>query len=477
MNKRLKLVAMGCAVIALLMSLITVQTSPTAWQDESQILAFGAGFLDSAQGKDYVLNNANESKPAFCFVGAALSFLTWITIPGVFGHRYLMLLIALMSSGLIYLLTRRRLGDMIAMLLAGAWIFEPSLCQSYRGGRLDILAFFFILSSLFFWQARKKETSSKMRNTLVMLSGMSLMMAQLTWISTILCLPFLFVVLFIEFERGNQSYTSLGREILLFGLGGCLLAFVVFLMASEHLSEAMTVMVEAPKRQTSAERFDNSFTSLFAAGKWSIATLLTALASIGVASQNRERIVLFMGTLVTLGLVILTRAYVHRFIYALPMLFLCIYVGMGNGFISNRARLLSIGLLLCVGMAISGVARNLNAIHKRNNRDYSSVTAMIDQLNVQRGDRVYDATWQLYLASKNRFQPVRYWGNPYGVDLNAETNAMAGCDWIFLPVNRPDSVARFLSELGFEESFHSTPSFAYGPYSVWQLTERGPRNR
>ena len=93
MNKRLKLVAMGCAVIALLMSLVTVQTSPTAWQDESQILAFGAGFLDSAQGKDYVLNNANESKPAFCFVGAALSFLTWITIPGVFGHRYLMLLI------------------------------------------------------------------------------------------------------------------------------------------------------------------------------------------------------------------------------------------------------------------------------------------------------------------------------------------------------------------------------------------------
>ena len=136
---------------------------------------------------------------------------------------------------------------------------------------------------------------------------------------------------------------------------------------------------------------------------------------------------------------------------------------MGNGFISNRARLLSIGLLLCVGMAISGVARNLNAIHKRNNRDYSSVTAMIDQLNVQRGDRVYDATWQLYLASKNRFQPVRYWGNPYGADLNAETNAMAGCDWIFLPVNRPDSVAKFLSELGFEESFHSTPSFAYGP--------------
>ena len=39
-------------------------------------------------------------------------------------------------------------------------LFEPSLCQSYRGGELDILAFFFILSSLFFWKARKKETSS-----------------------------------------------------------------------------------------------------------------------------------------------------------------------------------------------------------------------------------------------------------------------------------------------------------------------------
>ena len=169
-------------------------------------------------------------------------------------------------------------------------------------------------------------------------------------------------MLFIEFERGNQSYTSLGREILLFGLGGCLLAFVVFLMASEHLSEAMTVMVEAPKRQTSAERFDNSFTSLFAAGKWSIATLLTALASIGVASQNRERIVLFMGTLVTLGLVIPTRhmctaSFTH---------FLCCFLHlcrMGNGFIPNRVRLLSI-VSLCVGLAISGVARNLNAIHK-----------------------------------------------------------------------------------------------------------------
>ena len=141
MNKRLKLVAMGCAVIALLMSLITVQTSPTAWQDESQIFAFGAGFLTRPKGKDYVLNNANESKPVHCFVGAALSFLTWITIPGVFGHRYLVLLIALMSSGLITFLTRRRLGDMIAMLLAGAWIFEPSLCRSYRGGRLNIRPF------------------------------------------------------------------------------------------------------------------------------------------------------------------------------------------------------------------------------------------------------------------------------------------------------------------------------------------------
>ena len=48
--------------------------------------------------------------------------------------------------------------------------------------------------------------------------------------------------------------------------------------------------------------------------------------------------------------------------------------------------------------------------------------------------------------------------------------------WLRLDLStcQPPGLSRkFLSELGFEESFHSTPSFAYGPYSVWQLTERG----
>lgn len=477
MTKQLRLVAIGGAVIALFMSLLTLQSSPTAWQDESQILAFGAGFLDSPQGRDYVLDDSNMSKPAFCFGGAALAFLSWSWIPGVFGHRYLMLLFALMSSWLLYLLTRRRAGNLFAILLASAWMYEPSLCQSYRGGRLDILAFLLILGSLFFWQTRKNMLSSKMRNLLAMLSGMSLMLAQLTWISTILCLPFLFVALYVEFNRGNQPYASLGKEILLFGLGGCLLASIVFVIASEHMTEALNVMFEAPKNQTSLIRFDNSITSLTIAGKWSFVTLLSAFVSIGITEQHRERIVLTIGVLLTLALVVFTRAYVHRFIYALPILFLCMYVGMDNGNISEKAKLIFIGIPVCFGIAISGFTRSVNALIYSNDRDYTQVTTLIDKLNIQQSDKVYDATWQLYLASKNRFHPVRYWGHPYGATLNADTNAMLGCDWVFLPIDRPDSVAQALAQQGFKESIQSTSALAYGPYSVWQQTEERRWNR
>ena len=477
MTKQLKLAAIGCAVIALFTSLLTVQTSPPAWQDESQILAFGAGFLDSPHGRDYVLDDSNLSKPAFCFGGAALAFLSWSWIPGVFGHRYLMLLFALLSSWLIYMLTRRWTGKLLAILLACAWMFEPSLCQSYRGGRLDILAFFFILGSLFLWQTRLNMLSSKKRNALAMLAGMSLMLAQLTWISTMLCLPFLCVALYVELNRGNQSYASLGKEIFLFGLGGCLLASVVFAVASEHMMEALNVMSDAPTNQTSLKRFDKSIMSLASAGRWSFVTLLIAFVSIGITEQDRERIVLAIGTLLTLALVIFTRAYVHRFIYALPMLFLCICLGLNNGNIQTKAKLFFIGIPVCFGLAISGFTRSINALIYSNDRDYTQVTALIDELNIQPSDKVYDATWQLYLASKNRFHPVRYWGHQYGVTLDADTNAMLGCDWVFLPMDRPDSVAQALTQHGFRESIQTTSALAYGPYSVWQHTEEERRNR
>ena len=477
MTKHLKLAAIGCVVIALFTSLLTVQTSPPAWQDESQILAFGAGFLDSPHGGDYVLDDSNLSKPAFCFGGAALAFLSWSWIPGVFGHRYLMLLFALLSSWLIYMLTRRWTGKLLAILLACAWMFEPSLCQSYRGGRLDILAFFFILGSLFLWQTRLNMMSSKKRNALAMLAGMSLMLAQLTWISTILCLPFLCVALYVELNRGNQSYASLGKEIFLFGLGGCLLASVVFAVSSEHMMEALNVISDAPKNKTSFNRFDKSISSLASATKWSFATLLAAFVSICITEQHRERIVLAIGTLLTLALVIFTRAYVHRFIYALPMLFLCICVGLENRNIQKRVKLFILGIPVCFGIVISSFTRSINALIYSSERDYTQVTALIDQLNIQPSDKVYDATWQLYLASKNRFHPVRYWGDPYGATLSADKNAMLGCDWVFLPIDRPDSVARALSQQGFVESIESTSALAYGPYSVWQQTEGGRKNR
>ena len=51
--------------------------------------------------KDLSLTMQTNPNLHFVLLALALSFLTWITIPGVFGHRYLMLLIALMNSGLV----------------------------------------------------------------------------------------------------------------------------------------------------------------------------------------------------------------------------------------------------------------------------------------------------------------------------------------------------------------------------------------
>jgi hypothetical protein len=459
------------AFMSIVLSVFTVELSPPAWQDEAQILAFGAGVFNSPQGMNYVLDPSGTTTPALCFAGSALAYASWITLPGAFGHRYLMLAIAIVSAFLLYKVSSKNLGNFSATVFSLSWLFEPSLCQSYRGGRVDILALFLVLFSVAMWCGRKNSSSQITRLLKICGAGACLMLAELTWISTVLCLPFLFAVLYLEQLKNNQSLPSLVKDLILFGAAGLVLLCSAILAMPELFSEALSSTLGQSQNQISSIRISGFLPSLMEASKLSIATICAAVVSIVAIKNKNERLCLMIAIVSTLILVIATRAYVHRFVYALPMLFLIIHSGLSHPTITKDIKNVILGILAGVGILTSGLARNINALTLYEDRNYHNLKEAIDLIGVAPNETVYDGSWQLFLASKNYFRPIRYWGHTYGPSLAPDSNAMFQSDWVFLSIERPDSVATALMLNGYQERILTTKASAYGPYSVWHQHE------
>ena len=461
----------GVSLLTIALSIVTVEVSPPTWQDEAQILSFGAGVFHSPQGEDYVLDDSGTPIPALCFAGAAMAYASWIALPGEFGHRYFMMTIALLSAFLLYKLCYKRLGHFSAMLFSLSWLFEPSLCQSYRGGRVDILALFLVLLAVAIWLNRNCSSNSFMRVMKIGCAGACLMLAELTWISTVLCVPFLFAVLYLEHSRSNRLVSSLMNDLAVFTVAGLALLGLAILAKPDFFSEAFTSTLAPSQNHVSFKPLTSSFSAFFGASKLSLATLGVAGMSFLVVKKKNEQLCLLIATIVTFLLVVSTRAYIHRFVYSLPILFLCVYMGSGANSTSVGFKRIATGMLAIVGVLISGLARNINALVHFEDRNYRSVEQAITSLGIASDESIYDGTWQLFLASKNKFTPIRYWEHTYGPSLDPKSNEMLQCDWIVLPKELPDSVAEALEHSGYSERIVNPKARAYGPYSIWHQQE------
>lgn len=461
----------GVYLLTIVLSIITVEVSPIAWQDEAQILGFGAGVFHSPQGEGYVLDDSGNPIPALCFAGSAMAHAAWIVLPGRFGHRYLMMAIALLCAFLLYKISYKRLGHFSAMLFSLSWLFEPSLCQSYRGGRVDILALSLVLLCVAIWLNRNCSSNSFKRGLKIACAGACLMLAELTWISTVLCLPFLFAVLYLEQSRSKQPVASLIKDLAVFAGAGVTLLGVAVLTMPDFFSEAFSSTLDSSQNHAPSKSLIGSFSAFFGASKLSLATLGIAGMSFLVVKKKNDQLCLLIASIVTFLLVVATRAYIHRFVYTLPILFLCVYTGLSAKSTSTGFKRIATGILAIVGVLISGLARNVNALVHFDDRNYRSVEHAITSLGIASDESVYDGTWQLFLASKNRFTPIRYWEHTYGPSLDPKSNEMLQCDWVVLPKQLPDSVAEALAQSGYSERIVNLKARDYGPYSIWHQQE------
>jgi len=149
----------GVCLLISVTHLTTLNLSPEPWQDEVQIVDYGRHLFERRADAAATWNGKkDEPFYAISFIGCAASELAYRLAPGTpSGPRVLALLGALFSGTMLLVLGRRmRVDPLLCLLLATAWLLDPTLVQSYRGARLEGWACGLVFAALVLLASRER---------------------------------------------------------------------------------------------------------------------------------------------------------------------------------------------------------------------------------------------------------------------------------------------------------------------------------
>jgi hypothetical protein len=458
------------ALFGLVLSIITIGLSPIAWQDESQILSLGMSILGDENGSLYIALPQGGVAHTLAILGSALSYFSFEVVPGNWGHRFLALSFAIICGFLLYKISRVcKNNQLISTFLGVILLFEPSIAQSYRGGRVDTIAFSFILLAILLIV---KQNRQQLRRSIHILTGASIVLAMLSWTSALIVTPFIFLFFLHENLRfSRDGFTEFFLKDLVYcSIGGAFVSATAYLISPDYLIAAIHNTSQDISNMSSLSRIGAGLQNTVGAGLLSLPVIGPILFIFFLFWRiNRHLLITFAGLGITYLLAAYTGMYVHRLIYViLPFLALCATLDLSHTSYPIVKPILCFAALYAFG--VTGVTRNYVALTQEDARSYANAVKMINNLGVKRGELVYDGTWHFFLGSKQAgYLPMQFWGKQLG-NLQDSSNPITLADWIILPSDFIREDVETLLAAGYSERRVSTFS-QFGDYIVLQKIE------
>lgn len=444
-------------------SLYNIGLTPVAWQDEVQIVDLGNVVLDREFEESAVIRHTEgERHHIFSFLGPVANNIAFHGLPGYFGHRVIQILFGVFGALMLYVISRNRLGGFVGAAVALLWFTEPSFVQSYRGGRVDAMAMFFVLLSG--WLSQSDESWNSRKQFLSdVVAGISFGLAVFSWVSAVICLPYVAYSMFMG--QKSLSVVKIIKKLASFGLGGLLCVLVWYLLNPEYLEVSLKhTLLDASSvaGSSSGGAIRDSLLKLWSASKMSfplVFLLIWFLVSQKIAVRRKivDVVVIILSVLIVFQL----RMYVHRWIYCLPVFFAILTSRLSP--IKNDSLPVPMVLVVIAQVLISLVARDGLALAERTNRDYGKVLDAVQVLGIAEGDVVYDESWSFYFASKScGYHVRRFWDssvNPENIFI------LDGVDWFICAKTEPR-----LSDALIDEGFHLvSKEIDSGSHPEWEV--------
>ena len=397
-------------LVSALVQISVLGFSPPLQQDEVQIVDFGRIALQS--DTDWALTwNVGEERPVSVipYLGPVLQELAFrVTQPSHFGPRLLALLGAMFAGTCLlgWFLVRGTPG-IAALILASAFLLDPTFSTSYREARVDSWAFASALLACWLLRiAISNELKYRYKLVVVALAGAALAAAPFFWPSAFMLVPlvlleFTYLLRAQVMTGGDKRYPGLIPVSSAFVAGGSLasvvLLFPVFLNWDSHLSGLQFAL----SVQQHSATLPSSLFDLVA-----VYEPLIALAALAALVFKRE-----WGLLLVLCMAIVlmyqTRIYPQRLIYLLPYVF-TIIAGAATVAWSNDRRFWSkaimsrvMAFLLIWNGSLVLVIRPAIAFHEKASSD---LTLMMPALKSAIGTgpfRVLLEDWAAYYSARN----------------------------------------------------------------------------
>ena len=405
-----RLWAAGVILVAAISS-FTLATSSPAWFDEVMIVEWGRIALDHGDTDLSICLRSDSRRPyqAYQVFGTGLQELAYeLTAPSNVGPHAAAFLAAIAASALFFsLMLGTGVPGPLALGLSLGLLLDPLFAQSYRGARVDSVAFLFLFAALLFGQKSLAGTSAQKANVLwPALFGVALVLGALTWPSFLMLIPLLLVEL-IRFGQQNGARLPVAtyRSRLVSCLAGMLLAGIVIIIPFGHaLQEALydlVFSVTLQVRETEKTSLLHSVRAFADVYRMDVCILLFGIVSYFLRRDPLR--LLALGA--AMAIAFLTGVYSHRVLYLLPYFYLSVAWWAGPTGAAERVRAPFLPKMAVAAILATGVVMTLGVRTVSGMTDYGGkeVTTLVGAARAAIGPgdfSVVISDAELYYASR-----------------------------------------------------------------------------
>ncbi len=416
------------SVIFLAFSILLMLRSPTVWMDEVQIVDYARTQFNATT--DWSVSCHADGTPKYSLSAVGSAYLQLFFIP--FGISLRVVRSVAILNGILlgwsfyFLLRAMNLAPRWAAWLGLALVADRVFNQSVRGARLDSIACGATLVAGGFWLRSLRERCHANRRAVW--AGIFAGLAPFIWATSVIGLTSIFVLsmLFQSEERAKVP------RLLAFVVFGGMLAGVLVLGLLALTPEGIGGFFKVLDSASSGKQFGftpKEWKDLFNYTFTSPAFWILACLGLYVVAQRRWRVGLAVLPLVAafLATLALPPFYVHRYVYAMPWLYVAIVVGSrGAGW--NPAlwtRWLAISMVL-----ISIVGRSVTTFFTWSARDYDAYAAELGPA-IPAGEVVWATDHQPYYVALERG-----WRFHTAVFSGPDATTAAHCNYFITPLNQ-----------------------------------------
>ncbi|MDB5012689.1 MAG: hypothetical protein JWQ25_891 [Daejeonella sp.] len=364
--------------------LLLIPIAPYLHMDEFMIVDLGRKILNP--NSNWAITwMTHRDQPVFVlfYIGPVMQELAFQTM-GQYGPRVLGIIGALVSATVIvkWLIIRGTTPN-IAFLLGLVFLLDPLFVQSYTMGRVDGWTITCCIASCLCLRKIKQGLFLQKRYVLlIIMAGVFMAIAFLTWPSAVFLFPLLFLELYVLAKSSRAVDGNWKKSInlvALFLISAAVSLLLLLLPVASQIIIQFDNIIAGFKVNTqsgpagvksSSQRFIMPSIDLLRNLKYTPILMLTAVVAAFLKKNIQLIFVLGVATLLMLSTVV----YIHRVLYLLPYFVACIaclYKGNEDGRASILLKKNALPLLLFWVVALSLIIRFSLAEYKPAERDRS----------------------------------------------------------------------------------------------------------